>query len=303
MNTHICICICTYKRPDFLQSLLKKLQNQKTESLFSYSIIVVDNDYQMTSEKVFSEFRKKSKIPIEYYVESEKNIALARNKAVQNADGDFVAFIDDDEFPVNDWLFNLYKTCIEHKSDGVLGPVKPYFAETPPEWIIKGRICERPTHKTETILHWSDTRTGNVLIRTHVFGTKKNVFNPDFGSQGEDHDFFKRMIEKGFVFVWCNEAPVYEIVPPERFRKKYFIRRALLQGNASIEHYRHEKNAKLKFGIFTKSFTAATAYSLVLPFTLLLGDYLFMKYLIKNLHHISRLLGFTNILTIKKRNL
>ena len=36
---------------------------------------------------------------VKYCVEPRQNIALARNKALQNAEGDLIAFIDDDEFP------------------------------------------------------------------------------------------------------------------------------------------------------------------------------------------------------------
>ena len=36
----------------------------------------------------------------------KQNIALARNKAIENAKGDFIAFIDDDEFPLDQWLLN-----------------------------------------------------------------------------------------------------------------------------------------------------------------------------------------------------
>lgn len=44
-------------------------------------------------------------------------------------------------------------------------------------------------------------------------------FDPAFGlTGGEDVDFFGKQISVGRVFVWCNEAEVYETVPPERWR-------------------------------------------------------------------------------------
>jgi hypothetical protein len=50
---------------------------------------------------------------------------------VENADGDFIAFIDDDEFPVNNWLLALFDTCNQYNVDGVLGPVRRHFDEKP----------------------------------------------------------------------------------------------------------------------------------------------------------------------------
>src|SRR5207245_11391150 len=108
---HISVCICTYKRPGFLKRLLRELDRQETESDFTYSIVVADNDRLQSASPVVSECAMTSSIPIKYCVEPEQNIALARNKAVENASGDYIAFIDDDEFPAKDWLLTLFRAC------------------------------------------------------------------------------------------------------------------------------------------------------------------------------------------------
>ena len=83
---------------------MEELDRQETEELFKYSIVVVDNDRSKSAESVVSEFRRTSSIEITYWVEAEQNIALARNKALANTTGDFIGFLDDDEFPMHDWL-------------------------------------------------------------------------------------------------------------------------------------------------------------------------------------------------------
>ena len=225
---HICVCICTYKRPDLLRHLLEKLQNQETDSLFTYSTVVVDNDVNKTAQTTIENVRKRSTIRIDYYNEPKQNIALARNKAVENARGNYIAFIDDDEVPVSTWLLHLYKTLQIYKADGVLGPVKPHYPDNCPDWLIKSRLCERPEHKTGTILNWGETRTGNVLLNIKMFEDKYNRFDPEFGrSGGEDIEFFKKMVKIGKVFIWCNEAPAYETVSPDRWDKEFYKRRFL----------------------------------------------------------------------------
>src|SRR3990167_5957832 len=103
------------------------------------------------------------------------------------------------------------------------------------------------------VLDSSNTRTSNVLIASYVFGDKDNRFNRDFGETGgEDVDFFNRMITKGFTFVWCEDACVYETVPEERWKKTYFLRRALLQGAVDT---RYEVSTKQKVYIFLKTVT------------------------------------------------
>ena len=126
-NPHISVCICTYKRPHFLRRLLEELGGQDTDGLFTYSIVVADNDHLQSGKIIVTDFAIASPIPVRYCVEPRQNIAQARNKAIMNANGDFVAFIDDDEFPTKQWLLALFKTLKEYKVDGVLGPVKPHF--------------------------------------------------------------------------------------------------------------------------------------------------------------------------------
>src|SRR5437879_12601236 len=128
---HISVCICTYKRPRFLKRLLEELGCQDTGGLFTYSIVVADNDHLQSGEAVVRDFAAASSIPIRYCVEPRQNIALARNKAIEHASGDFIAFVDDDEFPTKCWLLTLFNAWSEYDVDGVIGPVKRHFAEEP----------------------------------------------------------------------------------------------------------------------------------------------------------------------------
>src|SRR3990170_6642495 len=117
---HICLCICTYKRPELLRGLLSKLREQETEGHFEYSIVIVDNDSSESARQTVESSARQSKISIGYYVEPEQNIALARNKSLENATGDFIGIIDDDELPNKDWLVCLFKAYKAYNADGVL---------------------------------------------------------------------------------------------------------------------------------------------------------------------------------------
>ena len=214
MLPHITVCICTYKRPRFLKRLLDGLNHQETNGRFTCSILVADNDRERSAESLVSEFGKNASVPVKYCVEPQQNIALARNKAIENAGGDFVVFIDDDEFTTPSWLLTLFDACVRYNADGVLGPVKPYFEEEPPPWVVKGKFHERPTYPTGLVIDWKKGRTGNTMLKTHLFKDGELPFRPEFLT-GEDQDFFRRMIEKGHQFVWCNEAVAYEIVPAQ----------------------------------------------------------------------------------------
>ena len=282
-SQHICVCIPTYRRPAMLEGLLARLQAQQTDGSFTYSLLVVDNDEERSATAVVERARRQSAVDIRYCVAVEKNVAVARNTAVANAEGDLIAFIDDDETPVARWLLNLVKVYRTHRADGVLGPVKPVFDQQPPAWIVKARLFERPSYATGLVLHWNLTRTGNVLLRRSIFDDPDNRFNPAF-KHSEDKDFFRRMTAKGMVFVWCDEAPVYEKETPDRFTRWYFLRRALVRGNASMRHRGLSSRAILKSSV------AVMVYSPALPF-LLVRPHLFMLYLIKLCDHLGALMA------------
>jgi len=287
---HISVCICTYRRPDSLARLLVKLQDQATDDLFTYSIVVVDNDCSQSAKTTLSSFKEETSLDIQYYVEPEQNIALARNKAVENAKGNLVAFIDDDEFPTSQWLLNLYKTYIQYDVGGVLGPVLPHFNGNPPDWLIRGKFCERKSDYTGKILHWDDTRTGNVLLNKLIFDDTNCRFDGAFGrSGGEDIDFFKKSIKSGRTFVWCNEAPVYEEVPPERWKESFHLKKNFRIGGLNGKRKRKE-NGKLK--LFLKVTSASIIYSFLLPISIFTGRHFFLKYLCKLTYNIGWFLGF-----------
>jgi glycosyltransferase involved in cell wall biosynthesis len=290
---HISVCVCTYKRPDFLRRLLDGLAGQEADGLFTYAIIVADNDYLRSAEPVVASFTGLSPIPVSYCVEPRQNIALTRNRAIENASGDFVAFIDDDEFPTKRWLLTLFNTCNAYAVDGVLGPVKPYFDEQPPRWVLDGKFYDRPTYPTGLVIDGRKGRTGNVLLKKQIFAGIDRPFRPEFLT-GEDQDFFRRMIEKGHVFIWCSEALAYEVVPPVRWRRDFMLRRALLRGANTLLHP--------AFGVLdvVKSLLAVPAYTLLLPVALILGQGTFMIYSVKLFDHLGRLLALFGIRPIRE---
>jgi glycosyltransferase involved in cell wall biosynthesis len=292
---HISVCICTFKRPELLERVLTDIAKQETRGLFTYSIVVADNDASRSAEATVSQIAATLPIAIKYCVEPRQNIARARNQVVANADGDYIAFIDDDEWPLADWLFLLFQTTEKFNVAGTLGPVKPSFECPPPAWMIRGRFYERPSHPTGYKMHWSETRTGNVLFKKSILPSDELPFRVEYDTGAEDVDFFRRMSNRGNVFVWCDEAVVEETVPASRCTRTYLLRRALLRGTIFAKHPTHRiRNA-------VKSLVAVPCYTLALPFLALLGQDYFFKYAIKICDHGSRLLAVLGLPLITNR--
>ena len=227
----ISVCVCTYRRPALLRKLLEKLDASCLNDPLTFEIVVVDNDAQRSAEATVRRFATQTSIPTTYDCEPIQSISLARNRAIRVSAGNLVAFIDDDEWPREDWLRQLHMIFKTHCADGVFGPVVADYPPDAPQWLRKGRFLERRRLPTGARISAGDARTGNVLLDRSLFSEEGPWFDPALGrTGGEDSDFFYRRSREGRLFVWCDRAVVYESVPPERWRATFHLRRLLRSG-------------------------------------------------------------------------
>jgi hypothetical protein len=138
-------------------------------------------------------------------------------------------------------------------------------------------------------------RTGNVLFRRSILSSLGEPFRPQFDTAGEDMDFFRRAIDNGSVFLWCSEAPVYELVPASRCSRSFLVKRALLRGSNFSKHPAGRVRNLMK------SLAAVPAYALALPVFAVLGQHLLLRYFIKLLEHGARILAFSGVAVVRER--
>jgi glycosyltransferase involved in cell wall biosynthesis len=269
----ISVCICTFRRPVLLARLLHAIASQERDPRFRVNVVIVDNDAERSAEPVARSFQR-GDIDMIYDVEPDRNISLARNRAIRKATGNLVAFIDDDERPVDDWLVQLYRTWKAYGVDGVLGPVIPEVPSMAPEWLRKERFAGRRRLQTGTRITQRDARTGNVLLRRSLFTDKDRWFDPALGrSGGEDSDFFRRQFQLGQVFVRCDEAIAGEILPPERWTASYHVKRYWRSGTLTGEWMREGRLPSSSPALVKNLLLLCTGLPLGL-FTLLLRKHL-----------------------------
>jgi succinoglycan biosynthesis protein ExoM len=285
----ISVCICTYQRRRQLNQLLHCLNQQSTNGLFNFAIVVVDNDANQSARSLVELWAERMSIPVAYGVEPRQNIALARNAAVAMATGRLLAFVDDDEEPSKDWLRKLYEVLIEYDVDGVLGPVVPRFDECAPAWAVKGGVFRRKTFETGKVIDWLAVGIGNALVKREVLLELSGPFRPEFGAGGEDRDLFRRAISRGRVFVWSAEAVCHEPVPPERTRVGFQLRRALLRGKMALRGSGRSWRGILKSAI------AVPLYAVALPVCLIMGSHVFVTCLVRAFDHVGKLLASCGI--------
>lgn len=273
----ISVCICTYKRVDLLQRLLDCLKSQLISPEFLFEAVIVDNDRAQSAEKMVRSHPLQATIKVIYDCETIQNISLTRNLAIRKANGNLITFIDDDEYPIEGWLDCLYRTYKRYSSDGVLGPVLPDFPLRTPNWLKKGNFFNRRRLPTGTPISGKDARTGNVLFKKSIFVEGEPWFDPAFGrTGGEDSDFFARQFRQGRVFTWCDEAIVYETVPPERLKAGYHIKKYLRSGTLDGEIFRRH-DTQIKKMEYIKNLIVLGGGILVIPFLFLTPKYVWMR--------------------------
>ncbi len=233
--TSISVCIATYRRLDRLEALLSDLSRQE---LLPGEVIVVDNDINGTARAVVERFLAgRPPFAVCYEIQPQKNIALTRNRTVDLASHEWLAFIDDDERAPDFWLARLAAAVAQYEADGVLGPVDPVVPEDAPRWIQRGRFYDFPRMQTGAVVPPNRLRFGNLLLRASRVKSMDVIFDPAYGlTGGEDGDLLSRMTLAGARIIWCDEALVHEPIEKSRLNLRWLLRRALRGGQDFARH-------------------------------------------------------------------
>lgn len=246
----VSVCVATYNREQLLKKLLESLLNQKLDNNISLEIVIADNNPEGSAKSIVEEFLNNNRIKIKYFIQPEKNISLTRNVCLQNAEGDYIAFIDDDETADEYWLKNFLSCLTTFKADGAFGYVEPVFDKRIPLKLQKREYYFSPINETGSSAKFFFTT--NAIVRTSLINSEKIAFDPSYGlTGGEDVHLFERLKRKGATFIYCKEAITYEFIPFERGNLRYLYNRAQ-RGGQSYTRRKLEFNRNYKYLLFIK---------------------------------------------------
>lgn len=220
------IGICTFRR-EGIADTLASLAGQGEAAGVRLRVIVADNDDTPTARPIVESAAAAHRLNLLYVHAPARNISLARNATLDAGDGDWIAFIDDDERAEPGWLAALLARALETDADVVLGPVLPVYGPGAPEWMRAGAFhAARPVVRNGGI---ETGYAGNALVRRSVVETER--FRLDLGrSGGEDTEFFARLWRRGARIVEAPDAVVSETVPQDRATLGWLLRRRYRSG-------------------------------------------------------------------------
>ena len=245
-SVQVSIVIPSFRREHLLPRLLERCVGQGGLGPRALEIIVVDNTPEATARAIIEPIAASSPVLILYLHEPRPGISHARNRGVEAARGEFIAFIDDDELPASEWFEALLETQRTYHADVVLGPVRPVFDRVPPFWVATFRSFFAQTSAAPTGTSIGPNRAiragrGAVCYRPLASNNALRLkarcfdgpepFDLELGlTGGEDTLFFTRLHRAGRRIVWCREALVHECIARERLTPRFLLRRKFRDG-------------------------------------------------------------------------
>ncbi len=229
----VVIGVLTYRRPEMLAELLDALPAQIADAapLADATVLVVDNDPDASAREAAS-----GRDRVRYVHEPIPGIAAARHRCLAEADAaDLLQFIDDDELPEPEWLRLMVQAWQEHgRPAAVAGAVLPRFVEPPDAWLLAGEFFTRAQPGTGTVLPAAPT--GNLLIDVAQAREMGVQFDLTRGLRGgEDTLFTRQLVGRGGRIIFCREAAISDLVPPERATRRWVLARARHHGGTATE--------------------------------------------------------------------
>ncbi|MDQ0116091.1 glycosyltransferase [Paenibacillus harenae] len=258
------VAICTHNRAeDVREALLSLLRQNFTDA---FEVIVVDNRSTDNTKQVVQEVNQMTNIPIIYAYEERLGLSVARNRAIREAKGEYILFLDDDAVASNEWISGIVSLFETDPRIGCLGGrIEPAWEGEEPTWLL-------PENRTlYTILDYSHEIVemqkpaipfgANVAFRKSVFNSLK-PFREDLGRVGsnllssEEAELIDR-IRSQYTVYYTPHAWVRHKIPRSRVSRKWLLRRIYWQGVSSAV------SSERKTGIFVKSVMKVPVFMLL----------------------------------------
>lgn len=232
------VVICSRGRPGLL---IDAVHSVLAMSRLPSEIVVVDQSDE--PHAALAAGTLDTSVAINYLWSPDRGLSRARNVGVASAEGEIVAFLDDDMLVDADWLESAVNalTRSDHGDRNVVtGQVRPGEPEVPGAWA-PSTICEPLPRSYAGRIGEDILFAGNMALHRTVFDVV-GTFDERLGAgtslpSAEDNDFCYRLLQAGLCVEYRPEAvAVHRAWRREtaRFKLRYDYGRG--QGGFYVKH-------------------------------------------------------------------
>ncbi|HAX77149.1 MAG TPA: glycosyl transferase [Cyanobacteria bacterium UBA11372] len=233
MTIDLTVAIPTYNGQSRLPKMLERLENQIGTEQISWEILIVDNNSKDDTAKVIQEYQ--AKVPIRYSFEAEQGAAFARLRAVREAKGELIGFLDDDNLPAPDWVAQAYSFAQKYPKAGAFsGQIHGDFEVKPPENFerIQAFLAIREHGNKPHLFDPDNLRLppgASLVVRKKAWC--ESVPNrptltgklPGLMIQGDDYEPLLYMHKAGWEIWYHPDLHSYHQIPHWRLEKDYLL--------------------------------------------------------------------------------
>jgi glycosyltransferase involved in cell wall biosynthesis len=238
----VSVAIPTHNRPTFVREALLSVMDQVSRA--SYEILVLDNGSNPNLCKDVTNIAYHSSVVVRYIAVPEVGLHHCRHVGARLAEGEILAYLDDDIIAPPSWLEAMLKPFSDANVACVGGRIVPRWEAEPPDWLSQfggngGPNLSLLDLGTKTRqLSWPLTVYGcNMSVRRSVL-CEVGGFHPDAFAdrrmiwlRGDGETGLQRKIyQAGYAVVYEPRAWLYHRVPPMRLKPSYFYWRRFIQG-------------------------------------------------------------------------
>ena len=196
----VSIIVPVYNVEKYLEKCLDSLVMQ---TLKDTEIIVVNDGSTDCSSKIIKKYEEKYE-NIKSYSKKNGGLSDARNYGLKYVTGEYVAFLDSDDYVDKTLYEKMYNKAIEEKADYV---ECDFIWEFPDESRIDTGI--RYTNKLE-MFTYARVVAWNKLIKTEIVLKNEELRFP-YGLKYEDVEFFYKLVPEVSKFAFVEEPLIHYI--------------------------------------------------------------------------------------------
>src|SRR5262245_16316067 len=134
----ITVLVCTYNRREDLRELLASALSQQIDGLFTYEILVVDNNSSDGTRELVESLIAGGHEAVRYLFEPRQGKSFALNMGLDEAHGAIYLIADDDLVLPPDYLRRVWEAFrADPEVSVVAGKVLPLWSGAVPAWLTQ----------------------------------------------------------------------------------------------------------------------------------------------------------------------